>query len=512
MRARVIEDAASPVPLRGRGWIAGRGRELVAAVLVGGRPVFLVVYATLAPVAIIASAWRSSAQSRPMVMATKTILLGVGFCWVWARRRMTTVEWIIVLGVIPSATGAYSAWVAGPPRDDIFVAAMMGVAALIAVAATARVIIVCGILEVAAFTAVQLHFASIGYAIASSFLMAALVAVVIGLVASTAHVLRATLADSQALIEQMPAATFRFDANSREILYASPQTAQLTGEPAEAWLGAEGYARWLAALVDFDPAPHEDLTREREPGTTWQAHFRFRHADGSLRWFRAVSLMVSPGVGQSVVFDATAQITAERELEVERQRYKTLVEQIPAVTFRRAADGTLVYVSPQIEELIGYPADEFLSRVNEQGWDDLVHPDDLARVMGDYPFPPDHPERTEIEYRVRARDGGYRDILVRRVRIDTPGGERVLHTVAVDLTDLRAAERRSREALTALVRAGEDVLARLAVELHDDTLRAMAAMQIELDRLATYEPGITGQLSMRSWRASCATRWSEPDG
>src|SRR5579862_7785251 len=113
MRARVIEDAASPVPLRGGGWIARRGRELVAAVLVGGRPVFLVVYATLAPVAIIASAWLSSAQSRPMFMATKTILLGVGFWWVWARRRMTTVEWIIVLGVIPSATGAYSAWVAG---------------------------------------------------------------------------------------------------------------------------------------------------------------------------------------------------------------------------------------------------------------------------------------------------------------------------------------------------------------------------------------------------------------
>jgi hypothetical protein len=63
-------------------------------VLVGGRPVFLVVYATLAPVAIIASAWLSPAESKPMVLTTKTILLGVGFCWVWARRRMTTVEWI----------------------------------------------------------------------------------------------------------------------------------------------------------------------------------------------------------------------------------------------------------------------------------------------------------------------------------------------------------------------------------------------------------------------------------
>jgi hypothetical protein len=230
MRARVTEGGESPVPLRHRGWPARRGQQLLNAVLVGGRPVFLVVYATLAPIAIIAAAWLSPAESQPMVLAVKTGLLGVGFCWVWARRQMRTLEWIIVLGVIPAATGAYSAWVAGPHRDNIFVAAMVGVSALVAIAATPRVIVACGVLELAAFAVVQLHFASISFTIASSLLMAALLAVVVGLTGVSAHVLRSTidtaqqaLADRQTLIEQMPAATFRFDLNSREMLYASPQ-------------------------------------------------------------------------------------------------------------------------------------------------------------------------------------------------------------------------------------------------------------------------------------------------
>jgi PAS domain S-box-containing protein len=207
-----------------------------------------------------------------------------------------------------------------------------------------------------------------------------------------------------------------------------------------------------------------------------------------------VSQLISPGIGQSVVFDATAQVASEQALAGEQRRYQTLVEQIPAVTFRRTPDGTMEYVSPQIEPLMGYTPAEFIERINTKGWADLVHPDDRARVLRDYPFPEgSRRPMMEAEFRVRTRTGTYRNLLVRRSLIEAPGDASYLQSIAVDLTQLRAAERRSWQAVADLVRAGEDAQARLAVELHDDTLQAMAAMQIQLQRLAERDRSVEDQ-------------------
>ena len=52
--------------------------------------------------------------------------------------------------------------------------------------------------------------------------------------------------------------------------------------------------------------------------------------------------------------------------------------------------------------------------------------------------------------------------------------------VIVDLTALREAERRSREVTAALVNAAEAEQARIATELHDDTVQVMAALLMQL--------------------------------
>src|SRR3981189_1001351 len=50
-------------------------------------------------------------------------------------------------------------------------------------------------------------------------------------------------------------------------------------------------------------------------------------------------------------------------LHVAEARYRALVEQIPAVTFMASLDGGLheVYVSPQIEGLLGFAQEEWMS-------------------------------------------------------------------------------------------------------------------------------------------------------
>ena len=66
---------------------------------------------------------------------------------------------------------------------------------------------------------------------------------------------------------------------------------------------------------------------------------------------------------------------AEKQLYQAEARFRTLVEQMPAVTYTAALDetSTTTYISPQIEEMIGYSADEYLANPNI--WTDLLHPE-----------------------------------------------------------------------------------------------------------------------------------------
>jgi signal transduction histidine kinase len=100
----------------------------------------------------------------------------------------------------------------------------------------------------------------------------------------------------------------------------------------------------------------------------------------------------------------------------------------------------------------------------------------------------------ELELRVRTGAGDYRDVLLRRARIDAPETEsgHYFHSVVIDISALRQAEARSRAAVDQLVRASEEEQARLAVELHDDTLQVMIAVRLQLQRV---RPGLPTLLS-----------------
>ena len=67
-----------------------------------------------------------------------------------------------------------------------------------------------------------------------------------------------------------------------------------------------------------------------------------------------------------------------RTAAIVEARYRALVEQIPAVTFMASLEGGLsnVYVSPQIEALLGFSQEEWMS--DPVLWFRQLHPDDRA--------------------------------------------------------------------------------------------------------------------------------------
>src|SRR5215471_2567913 len=124
----------------------------------------------------------------------------------------------------------------------------------------------------------------------------------------------------------------------------------------------------------------------------------------------AIQLSLAPGAKEtwSKVLISVSEITerkrAEAALRAAEAKYRTLVEQLPLVTY--AVDlksGAVIYVSPQIEDLLGYPAAQWLSET--QNWYSVLHPDDRDSVLAATEVAHASEKAFRGEYRLVASDG-----------------------------------------------------------------------------------------------------------
>jgi diguanylate cyclase (GGDEF)-like protein/PAS domain S-box-containing protein len=96
------------------------------------------------------------------------------------------------------------------------------------------------------------------------------------------------------------------------------------------------------------------------------------------------------------------KISAE---EIMGDRYRSIVEHIPVVTYIDALDdaASTLYVSPQVEELLGYAPEEWMS--DGDLWPRIIHPDDRARAMAENQRHNETGEGFSLDYRVYRKDG-----------------------------------------------------------------------------------------------------------
>ena len=127
-------------------------------------------------------------------------------------------------------------------------------------------------------------------------------------------------------------------------------------------------------------------------------------------------------------------------------RWRHLVEHAPVVTYVAAFDaiGTLTYVSPQVEALLGHPPEAFLAGQDpERGglWERLIHPDDRPRVLAATAAAFADESTFECEFRMRAADGRTVHVLERDAVVHDEGGRPAYSQgVLLDVTALREAE------------------------------------------------------------------------
>jgi len=102
---------------------------------------------------------------------------------------------------------------------------------------------------------------------------------------------------------------------------------------------------------------------------------------------------------------AIAHDRARMQLRTVEDRYRTLVERLPAITYvaELGADGPWHYVSPQIESMLGYSPQEWLA--DPMSWMNCIHAEDREIALAaEKRFQETH-ELFYAEYRMFARDG-----------------------------------------------------------------------------------------------------------
>jgi diguanylate cyclase (GGDEF)-like protein/PAS domain S-box-containing protein len=91
--------------------------------------------------------------------------------------------------------------------------------------------------------------------------------------------------------------------------------------------------------------------------------------------------------------------------EIIGDRYRSIVQHIPAVTYIDALDdsASTLYISPQVEDLLGYTPHEWMS--DGDLWLRIVHPDDRARAAAANQRHNETGETFSLDYRVYRKDG-----------------------------------------------------------------------------------------------------------
>jgi diguanylate cyclase (GGDEF)-like protein/PAS domain S-box-containing protein len=142
------------------------------------------------------------------------------------------------------------------------------------------------------------------------------------------------------------------------------------------------------------------------------------------------------------VHDVTERKEATTRLTEAEERYRTLVEQIPAVTYiDRVTDGPdePLYTSPQIERMLGYTPEEWLE---DRLWPECIHPEDRKRILAaDERFERERQERFGEEYRLLAKDGSVVWVREEAVLVrDEAGAPTFWQGVIFDLTERKETE------------------------------------------------------------------------
>lgn len=185
------------------------------------------------------------------------------------------------------------------------------------------------------------------------------------------------------------------------VTYISPAIKRYTNRTSEEFIGQNFFN-----LVHPDDLPYLiDIFKNNRFSEFEYIEYRILIPETGIRWVQ-VSAQTKldsenkPIKRVGIIRDITDLKIAEEKLRNSEEKYRRLVESINDVIYEVTFDGIIHYISPAVEKLIGYSAEELTGK----NFLPLVHPDDLSymtRRMGDRAALKIDP----VDFRFIAKDG-----------------------------------------------------------------------------------------------------------
>lgn len=190
----------------------------------------------------------------------------------------------------------------------------------------------------------------------------------------------------------------------------------------------------------------------------------------SLRRFELSDISLIESLAQ-LLGAAIERVRVNDSLADAEHRVRTLIERLPSITYRAGlgTGGDWTFISPQVEEILGYTVEEWVSDPNL--WESRIHPDDVERVLEEEERCMSEGHSLDVEYRIRTHDD--RMLWVRdRASLGerNADGAMIVEGLITDINDQKAAEERlqylaDHDELTGLLnRRGFDVAANEVID------------------------------------------------
>lgn len=245
----------------------------------------------------------------------------------------------------------------------------------------------------------------------------------------------------EGLLEASAGLIFRVRTSDLGVVYAAPNTGDVTGIPAERWL--EKPQLWAERLPDEDVEEIvERVWDARDSGwDRFHLEFRLRHADDELHWYRGVFQFERDEEDAPVSFvgtavDVTEEHRRKEELRRQRERYRALFEDAAEAILVSDRTGVIQEVNDAFVELSGYARDEIEGAHAPDFYADPARRKEVVERLQSTG------QVEEFVVRLRRADGAIRYCRMSASQLETSDGK-LIQAVLRDVTE----RRRHREAL-----------------------------------------------------------------
>ena len=174
--------------------------------------------------------------------------------------------------------------------------------------------------------------------------------------------------------------------------------------------------------------------------------------------------------GAVLIFhDVTEQYRIKEVLRESEEKLKTLIANLPGITYRCACDRewTMSFISDEVQRLTGYPASDFVNN-QVRSFFSIMHPDDVERVAETVLKSVKQKTFYDVTYRLARADSVYIWVSDRGQAIYDPNNRvKWLDGVIIDVNDRTQAEDTLKNTVAKLEAANEELqsVSRQAAEL-----------------------------------------------